>query len=202
MAYRDDRDALHARNEALQAEVLALREERERAARAHEALLEAARQGVRITAHAPGAGNRVNAAAVGALLLASVSAFAVVMTVRAGVSAERAQRVLSASASEGPALAVWHATVKSSSRADLPPGTACTIAADLGADGTRLERASSTVFCGAAVLYEPSSTAGEARFVFDAARGVASVHRNDPALLVELDVQPGALGFVSRTSLR
>lgn len=151
MAYRDDRDALHARNEALEAEVAALREQQ----REHAEQLESAQRGIRVEVAPAHARSRVNPAALAALVGASTVAFALVMTVRAA----RHDRVLAAAAGPtGTALAVWDATVKSSNDASVVVGTTCTIESSLVFAGqgmaTTATSAHTTLRCSGATLYD------------------------------------------------
>lgn len=145
MSYRDDRDALHARNDALEAEVQALREERDRA-------LEAAGQEPHSSRFVvPGSRSAVHPGAVGGLVGASVAAFAVVMSVRAFMGHSGASAPVSA---VGTALAVWDATVVSAQGKELAVGAPCTIESRLQLDRTHVTSARTKVRCGSVVLYD------------------------------------------------
>ncbi len=156
MAYRDDRDALHARNDALEAEVMALREQQAR----HEAELAEAR-GEPYEPMQPTPSGRVHPPAMAGLIGASVLAFALVMGVRA--VQRPTVRVASHPVQRGSALALWDATLTSSNDAGLAPGAACTIQSRLGFErglgrARQASVAHTTVRCNDITLYDATDT--------------------------------------------
>ncbi len=152
MSYRDDRDALHARNQALEAEVAALRERQEQAARIHDAELEAALQGQRpIRMVLPDRHQRIHVGAAAAMIGASVLAFTAVMGARANRFGGACPQSLAPTVE-----ATWDARVVRAEGAPLAPGDACTITAAMRFVRGRAIAEAPRVDCGTrAKLYDP-----------------------------------------------
>lgn len=79
MTYRDDRDALHARNEALEQEVLALRAQNALAVRTIEQL----RNGEPEDIEPPAPGQQIHLRSVGVMITAAALVFSAVYGMRA-----------------------------------------------------------------------------------------------------------------------
>lgn len=166
MTYRDDRDALHARTEALEAEVAALRAQQEQSARLHERELEAALQGQRpIRVVLPSRRQRVHPGAAIALVAASALAFTAVMTVRA---VRHAPQVASAGPAHA-AFAVWEAKVVTAEGMELAPGTKCTILSKMELGAGDPAPSAPVIHCGDLVpVYDPGMPLGASRASFSA----------------------------------
>lgn len=222
MSYRDDRDALHARNQALEDELAAARQREEHAARTHEDELTAALQGQRpIRVVLPERHQRIHAGAAAAMIGASVLAFTAVL----GLRATRTYSGCPHSAANA-VVATWDARVITAAGAAVEPGDACTITSTMRFSAGKPVPDAPRVDCGPlSHLYDsaapskmanvthPSSSVeqhvvdgalaldlvyteqGDAerilpRISIDTARGVATIRRDDPELLVELAVTP------------
>lgn len=140
MSYRDERDALHARNEALEHEVHRLREQNQRAEREIEQL----RSGEEVEPEliVPRAKSTIHKGAVITLLATSALLFT-------GIHMLRAARAPRASAVLTQQVVTWRAEVVTSTVADVAEGSRCALTYAVDLDQRRLARAPVTLRCGA-----------------------------------------------------
>lgn len=170
MAYRDEEDALRARNEALQNEVEQLKRERSTVAEAHQRrLLEARRVGgLPPLPPLPHAARNRGALLAGMASVVLVCMGASFMVLRSGSSTRKTP-----APAPSRVEALWHARVKSATGSSLQVGADCRLESTLRFPGpikTGLAHgASMKVSCGSETLYDSSdhSELGSSTLSFD-----------------------------------